>query len=72
MHAIASPSAAQAAARQDRVLWTVDAVLDLYALPLMDILWRAQEVHRLHFDPNAIQRSTLLSVKTGGWSEDCG
>ena len=72
MHAIASPSAAQAAARQDRVLWTVDAVLDLYALPLMDILWRAQEVHRLHFDPNAIQRSTLLSVKTGGCSEDCG
>ncbi|MBL8448456.1 MAG: biotin synthase BioB [Dechloromonas sp.] len=72
MHAIASPSAAQAAARQDRVLWTVDAVLDLYALPLMDLLWRAQEVHRLHFDPNAIQRSTLLSVKTGGCSEDCG
>ena len=72
MHAIASPSAAQAAAGQDRVLWTVDAVLDLYALPLMDLLWRAQEVHRRHFDPNAIQRSTLLSVKTGGCSEDCG
>lgn len=72
MHAIASPSAEQAASGQDRVLWTVDAVLALYALPLMDILWRAQEVHRRHFDPNAVQRSTLLSVKTGGCSEDCG
>ena len=38
----------------------------------MDLLWQAQGVHRRHFDPNAIQRSTLLSVKTGGCSEDCG
>lgn len=51
--------------------WAVDEVLALYELPLMDLIWRAQGVHREHFDPNAIQRSTLLSVKTGGCSEDC-
>ncbi|MFN4324828.1 MAG: biotin synthase BioB [Azonexus sp.] len=52
--------------------WTVDEVLALYEMPLMDLLWRAQGVHRQHFDANAVQRSTLLSVKTGGCSEDCG
>ncbi len=52
--------------------WTLDEVLALYDLPLMDLIWRAQSVHRENFDPNAIQRSTLLSVKTGGCSEDCG
>lgn len=51
--------------------WTVAEVLALYEMPLMDLIWRAQNVHREHFDPNAIQRSTLLSVKTGGCSEDC-
>ncbi len=44
----------------------------LFALPFMDLLHRAQEVHRAHFDANVIQRSTLLSIKTGGCSEDCG
>jgi len=52
-------------------LWSVAEVLALYELPLMDLIWRAQGVHRENFDPNAIQRSTLLSVKTGGCSEDC-
>ena len=51
--------------------WALDEVLALYDMPLMDLIWRAQGVHREHFDPNAIQRSTLLSVKTGGCSEDC-
>lgn len=51
--------------------WTVDEVLALYDLPLMDLVFRAQQVHRENFDANAIQRSTLLSVKTGGCSEDC-
>ena len=55
-----------------RQRWTLDEVLALYDLPLMDLIWRAQAIHREHFDPNAIQRSTLLSVKTGGCSEDCG
>ena len=52
--------------------WTVAEVEALYRLPLMDLIYRAQQVHREHFDANEIQRSTLLSVKTGGCSEDCG
>ena len=52
--------------------WTTDAVAALFELPFMDLLHRAQEVHRLHHNPHAIQRSTLLSIKTGGCSEDCG
>ncbi|MDQ5904550.1 MAG: biotin synthase, partial [Pseudomonadota bacterium] len=68
-----SPSAATrtadlSAARQ----WSVAEVEALFDLPLMDLLWRAQQVHRQHFDANEIQRSTLISVKTGGCSEDCG
>ncbi|MGE5470330.1 MAG: biotin synthase BioB [Bacteroidota bacterium] len=51
--------------------WTLAEVLALYEMPLMDLVWQAQGVHRANFDPNAIQRSTLLSVKTGGCSEDC-
>ena len=51
--------------------WTLDEVLALYEMPLMDLVCRAQQVHRENFDANAIQRSTLLSVKTGGCSEDC-
>lgn len=53
------------------VAWTLAEVLALYELPLMDLVWRAQGVHRENFDANAVQRSTLLSVKTGGCSEDC-
>lgn len=44
----------------------------LFDLPFNDLLFQAQTVHRSHFDPNAIQVSALLSVKTGGCSEDCG
>src|SRR5271154_3482627 len=44
----------------------------LYALPLNDLLFEAHTVHREHFDPNRVQRSTLLSIKTGGCPEDCG
>lgn len=43
----------------------------IYTLPLMDLLYRAQTTHRAHFDPNTIQCSKLLSVKTGGCPEDC-
>jgi len=49
-----------------------ESVEALYALPFADLLFRAQQVHREYFDANAIQRSTLLSIKTGGCSEDCG
>jgi biotin synthase len=51
---------------------TLDAILEIYARPFNDLIFEAQRVHRLHFDPNAIQCSTLLSIKTGGCSEDCG
>jgi biotin synthase len=46
--------------------------LALYALPFHDLLFRAHAAHREHFDPARIQRSTLLSIKTGGCPEDCG
>ncbi|OYW22925.1 MAG: biotin synthase, partial [Hydrogenophilales bacterium 12-63-5] len=44
----------------------------LFALPFADLMYRAQTVHRANFDPNRVQLSTLLSIKTGGCSEDCG
>jgi biotin synthase len=46
--------------------------LELFDLPFNDLLFRAHTVHRANFDPNSIQRSTLLSIKTGGCPEDCG
>ena len=52
--------------------WTRDEIADLFALPFADLLFRAQQIHRTHFDPNQVQTSTLLSIKTGGCPEDCG
>lgn len=52
--------------------WSVAEVEALFKLSFADLLYRAQQVHREHFDPNAVQLSTLLSIKTGGCSEDCG
>ncbi|GAB4126102.1 MAG: biotin synthase BioB [Sideroxydans sp.] len=60
----------RAAATPER--WSVAEVEALFKLPFADLLFRAQQVHREHFDPNAVQLSTLLSIKTGGCSEDCG
>ena len=51
--------------------WPVAAVEALFDLPFNDLMFRAQTVHREHFDPNRVQLSTLLSIKTGGCSEDC-
>lgn len=51
--------------------WTPAAVLALYHQPFMDLVYRAQQTHRQHFEPNTIQLSALLSVKTGGCPEDC-
>jgi len=51
--------------------WTRPEIEALYELPFSDLLYRAQTVHRQHFDPNAVQLSTLLSIKTGGCPEDC-
>jgi len=52
--------------------WDQAAIEALFELPFNDLLFRAQTVHRAHFDANTVQMSTLLSVKTGGCSEDCG
>ena len=51
--------------------WTHAEVRSLFELPFNDLLYRAQSIHRRHFDPNAVQISTLLSIKTGGCPEDC-
>ena len=51
--------------------WTLAEVEALFVLPFNDLLFRAQAVHRRHFDPNAVQVSTLLSIKTGACPEDC-
>jgi len=64
-----APAHAQAAGPQR---WSVEDVEALFNLPFADLLHRAQTVHREHFDPNEVQLSTLLSVKTGGCPEDCG
>jgi biotin synthase len=52
--------------------WSVDEIEALFALPFSDLLFRAQTVHREHFDANQVQVSTLLSIKTGACPEDCG
>jgi biotin synthase len=52
--------------------WTVEAVEALFALPFPELMFRAQETHRAHHPPNAVQLSTLVSIKTGGCPEDCG
>jgi biotin synthase len=54
--------------RQD---WTRAEVRALFELPFPDLIYRAQRVHRAHFDPRQVQISTLLSIKTGGCPEDC-
>jgi biotin synthase len=51
--------------------WALPAVGELFALPFLDLLLRAQAVHRAHHAPNTVQLSTLVSIKTGGCPEDC-
>src|SRR5690606_1810966 len=52
--------------------WTQDEILAIHNLPMMELLYRAATVHRMFHDPNTVQVSTLLSIKTGGCPEDCG
>ena len=66
---LAAPPLAASSTRQGP--WTVEAVQALLDLPLPDLLYRAQTVHREHHDPTRVQLSTLLSIKTGGCPEDC-
>ena len=60
-----------ALAAEPRTDWTRPEVEALFDLPFSDLLYSAQRVHRLFFDPNAVQVSTLLSIKTGACPEDC-
>jgi biotin synthase len=60
--------AAVTAIRHD---WSLEEVRELFALPFMDLILAAQRAHRMHHVPNAVQMSTLLSIKTGGCPEDC-
>lgn len=57
---------------QTRHDWSVDEIVSLLGQPFNDLLFRAQSVHRARFDPNQVQASTLLSIKTGACPEDCG
>ncbi len=54
-----------------RPAWSKQEALDLFEKPFNDLLFQAQQVHREHHDPNAVQVSTLLSIKTGACPEDC-
>lgn len=66
-HAPAKPAAASEAQR-----WPVEAVQTLLDMPFLDLLYRAQSVHREHWPAGEIELATLLSVKTGGCPENCG
>lgn len=67
-----SPERGDAPASGGPSAWNRARIADLYDRPLMDLLYQAQQVHREHFDPNEVQISKLLSIKTGGCAEDCG
>ena len=62
----------RATAAAPKQAWTTAEARALYDLPFADLIFRAQSVHRMHFDPNEVQMSTLLSIKTGACPEDCG
>ena len=51
--------------------WTIDRIVALHDLPLLELVGQANAVHRRHHDPNRVQKASLLSIKTGGCPEDC-
>jgi biotin synthase len=57
-----------AAVRHD---WTKQEIADIYSLPFHELMYRASTVHRMYWDPSEVQQCTLLSIKTGGCTEDC-
>ncbi len=72
VNSISNPTnLAQLAEGEIRHNWQTTEVQALYEMPLNDLLFKAQTVHRLHFDPNQVQTSTLMSIKTGACPEDC-
>ena len=68
-----SPAQPESAAdvEQTRHDWTLAEIRDIYQAPIPDLIYRAQQVHRAHNDPNEVQMCTLLSIKTGACPEDC-
>jgi len=52
--------------------WSRAEILEIFSRPFMDLMYEAQRVHRLYHDPNKVQLSQLISIKTGGCAEDCG
>ena len=66
-----APASAPIPAPAPAARWTVSQVEALYEMPLMDLLFRAHQTHRQNFDANEVQRSALMSIKTGGCPEDC-
>ena len=73
MHAdtLATQATPDVTSRRNSAAWKVAEIVELFELPFADLLYRAQQTHRIHFDPTAVQLSTLLSIKTGGCPEDC-
>ncbi|GAB1441146.1 hypothetical protein MASR2M36_39310 [Providencia sp.] len=51
--------------------WTIKQANELFSMPFFELLFKAQQIHRQHFDPQQVQVSTLLSIKTGACPEDC-
>src|SRR5687767_9720691 len=72
MNSLSKNAAIAATADNCTQHWSVEQVAQLFDLPFGDLIHRAHGVHSEHFDPNAVQLSTLLSIKTGGCPEDCG
>ena len=66
-----SAAACEISAESPSAEWTASRVLALFEEPFADLIFRAQEIHRRHFEPNRVQLSALLSIKTGGCPEDC-
>jgi biotin synthase len=70
-HTVSFHPTSAAAATTPCPYWPVDKVLALFGLPFNDLIYRAQQVHREHFDAAEVELATLLSIKTGGCPEDC-
>ena len=51
--------------------WTKQEIADIYNLPFHELMYQASTVHRMYWDPSEVQQCTLLSIKTGGCTEDC-
>ncbi|MCS3805527.1 biotin synthase [Chromobacterium alkanivorans] len=72
MHSSAIEFKPSATPHPESPSWTVAEIETLLALPFMELVFRAAEIHRQFFDPTKVQLSTLISIKTGGCPEDCG